>query len=154
VARKIFASYGGLLASPAYLAARGTPGSLQELLEHDCVTQPPDSGNLSTWRLQGPDGVEEDVRVRGRFISNVQGVLLKAACAGLGIAALPSILTASDVAAGRLVPVLPQYMRAGRGLSVIYASRQYVPQAVSTFVDMAMEKLSQQDWAPAARLAA
>ncbi|MDQ0081944.1 hypothetical protein J2W35_002283 [Variovorax boronicumulans] len=45
-------------------------------------------------------------------------------------------------------------MRAGRGLSVIYASRQYVPQAVSTFVDMAMEKLSQQDWAPAARLAA
>ncbi|UVH59478.1 LysR family transcriptional regulator [Variovorax paradoxus] len=154
VARKIFASYGGLLASPAYLAARGAPTSLQELLDHDCVTQPPDTGNLSTWRLQGPGGVEEDVRVRGRFISNVQGVLLKAACAGLGISALPSILTASDVAAGRLVPVLPQYMRAGRGLSVIYASRQYVPQAVSTFVDMAMEKLSQQDWAPASRLAA
>jgi DNA-binding transcriptional LysR family regulator len=58
------------------------------------------------------------------------------------------------VAAGRLVPVLPQYMRAGRGLSVIYACRQYVPQAVSTFVDMAMERLSQQDWAPASRLAA
>lgn len=148
VARRIFNSYGGLLASPAYLAARGAPASLRELAEHDCVTQPPDAGRLFTWRLQGPDGVEEDVRVRGRVISNVQGVLLKAACAGLGIAALPSILTVSEVASGMLVPVLPQYMRAGRGLSVIYASRQHVPHAVAVFVEMAMEKLGQQDWAP------
>jgi DNA-binding transcriptional LysR family regulator len=149
VARRIFASYGGLFASPAYVAAHGLPASLEELGEHQCVTQPPDTGSLSSWRLQGPDGVEQDVRVRGRFISNMQDVLRKAACAGLGIAALPSILVASDVAAGRLVPVLPQYRRAGRGLSVIYASRHHIPHAVSAFVEMAMEKLAQQDWAPA-----
>ena len=31
VARRIFASYGGLLASPAYLAAHGAPADLEEL---------------------------------------------------------------------------------------------------------------------------
>ncbi|WP_395316530.1 LysR substrate-binding domain-containing protein [Variovorax sp. UC74_104] len=148
VARRIFASYGGLLASPAYLAARGAPADLRELGEHECVTQPPDTGNFAVWRLQGPDGVEEEVRVRGRFTSNVQVALREAACAGLGIVALPTILTAADVAAGRLVPVLPGYMRAGRGLSVVYPSRQQRPLAVSAFVDMAVEKLSLREWTP------
>ncbi|SEF28176.1 LysR family transcriptional regulator [Variovorax sp. NFACC27] len=148
VARRIFASYGGLLASPAYLAAHGAPADLGELAEHECVTQPPETGNFAIWRLQGPDGAEEEVRVRGRFTSNVQVALREAACAGLGIVALPTILTASEVAAGRLVPVLPGYMRAGRGLSVVYPSRQQRPLAVSAFVDMAVEKLSLREWTP------
>lgn len=148
VARRIFASYGGLLASPAYLEAHGAPANLRELGEHACVTQPPDTGNFAVWRLQGPDGVEEEVRVRGRFTSNVQVALREAACAGLGIVALPAILTAAEVAAGRLVPVLPGYMRAGRGLSVVYPSRQQRPLAVSAFVDMAVEKLSLREWTP------
>ncbi|MGJ7501689.1 LysR family transcriptional regulator [Variovorax sp. ZT5P49] len=148
VARRIFASYGGLLASPAYLATHGAPANLEELSRHACVTQPPDTGNFTTWRLQGPDGVEEEVRVRGGFTSNMQVALREAACAGLGIVALPAILTAAEVAAGRLVPVLPQYMRAGRGLSVVYPSRQQRPRAVAAFVDMAVEKLSLQEWTP------
>jgi len=148
VARRIFASYGGLLASPAYLATHGAPADLGELAEHECVTQPPETGNFAIWRLQGPDGAEEEVRVRGRFTSNVQVALREAACAGLGIVALPTILTAAEVAAGRLVPVLPGYMRAGRGLSVVYPSRQQRPLAVSAFVDMAVEKLSLREWTP------
>ncbi len=148
VARRIFASYGELVASPAYLAAHGVPASLDELSEHECVVQP-DAGGYATWRLQDLEGAETEVRVRGRFNSNAQEVLRKAACAGLGIAALPSILTASDIAARRLVPVLPQYKRAGRGLSVVYPSRQQRPLAVTAFVDMAVEKLSAQDWMPA-----
>jgi DNA-binding transcriptional LysR family regulator len=142
VARRIFASYGELTASPAYLAAHGVPTALEDLSEHECVVQPDASGN-AIWRLQDVEGVEKDVRVRGRFNSNAQEVLRKAACAGLGIAALPSILTLPDIAAGRLVRVLPEYTRAGRGLSVVYPSRQQRPLAVSTFADMAVEKLSQ-----------
>ena len=148
VARRIFTSYGGLLASPAYIAANGAPGNLRELAEHECVTQPPETGSAAIWRLQGPDGTEEDVRVRGRFSSNTHVALREAACAGLGIVALPAILTAAEVAAGRLVPVLPQYMRAGRGMSVVYPSRQQRPLAVTAFVDMAVEKLSLQEWTP------
>jgi DNA-binding transcriptional LysR family regulator len=148
VARRIFASYGELVASPAYLAARGVPASLEELSEHECVVRP-DASGFATWRLEDLEGAEHEVRVRGRFNSNVQEVLRKAACAGLGITALPSILTVSDITAGRLVRVLPQYKRAGRGMSVVYPSRQQRPLAVTAFVDMAVEKLSVQEWMPA-----
>jgi DNA-binding transcriptional LysR family regulator len=126
----------------------GVPTSLEELREHDCVVQS-NAGGSVTWHLQDMNGMQKEVRVRGRFNSNAQDVLRKAACAGLGIAALPSVLTASDIAAGRLVRVLPQYTRAGRGLSVVYPCRQQRPLAVTAFADMAVEKLSHQDWVPA-----
>ncbi|MGJ7505307.1 MULTISPECIES: LysR family transcriptional regulator [unclassified Variovorax] len=148
VVRKIFTSYGELLASPAYLAAHGAPTTLQELTKHECVISPPDSGNCSTWRLQGPDDTEVDVKVSGRFISDSLDAQRLAACAGLGIAALPSVLTVADVESGKLVPVLPQYKRTGHGLSVLYTSQRQLPQAVSAFADMAVAKLCLQDWAP------
>ncbi len=148
VIRRIFASHGDLIASPSYLATHGMPTDLEELREHECVVQS-NTGGCVTWHLQDMNGMQKEVRVRGRFNSNAQEVLLKAACAGLGIAALPSVLTASDIAAGRLVRVLPQYTRAGHGLSVVYPSRHQRPLAVTAFADMALEKLSHQDWVPA-----
>ena len=59
----------GLVASPAYLAARGTPATLGELADHDCVTPAHPSGR-TTWRLTGPGGKEEEVQVGGRFRGN------------------------------------------------------------------------------------
>lgn len=148
VVRKIFTSHAALLASPTYLAAHGTPTTLQELTKHECVISLPETGSCTTWRLQGPDDAEIDVKVRGRFVSNSQVAQHLAACAGLGIAALPSVLTEADVASGKLVPVLPQYQRTGRGLSVLYTSRQQLPQAVSAFADMAVDKLGLLEWRP------
>lgn len=148
VIRRIFPSHGELIASPSYLAAHGVPTDLEELREHECVVQS-NTGGSATWHLQDMNGMQKVVRVSGRFNSNAQEVLRKAACAGLGIAALPSVLTASDIAAGRLVRVLPQYMRAGRGLSVVYPCRQQRPLAVTAFADMVVEKLSHQDRVPA-----
>jgi DNA-binding transcriptional LysR family regulator len=142
VARRIFASYGELVASPAYLAAHGVPASPEELSEHKCVVVQSGASGYAMWRLERQDGLEKEVRVRGRFNSNAQEVLRKAACIGLGIAALPSILTESHIAAGLLVRVLPQYKRIGHSLSAVYPSRQQRPLAVTIFVGMAVEKLS------------
>ena len=149
VARSIFSSYGGLLASPSYLRAHPAPKCIGELGFHECLTQPPDTRGYAIWRLQDQCGNEEDVRVRGRFVSNSLDALRRAACAGLGIAALPSILATQDIAAGRLLPVLPEYVRTGRGLSILFTSRQQVPRAVEAFAQMAVEKLSQQERIPA-----
>lgn len=148
VVRNVFTSYGALLASPAYLAAHGTPTTLQELAKHKCVTSPPDSGNRTIWRLQGPDDAGVDLKVNGHFISDSREAQRLAACAGLGIAALPWVLASADVASGTLVPVLPQYRRAGCCLNVLYTSRQHLPQAALAFADMAVEKLSMLEWGP------
>lgn len=132
----------GLVASPAYIAAYGTPATLQELTKHDCVISSHPSGN-ATWRLSGPDGVEEQVQVAGRFSGNTAQALRKATVAGLGIALLPPTMARVDVQAGRLVRVLPDYQRTTQGLSVLYPSRRHLPRVVSAFIDMVVEKLNE-----------
>jgi DNA-binding transcriptional LysR family regulator len=39
--RVLDAGLDGLVASPAYIAARGTPATLQDLADHDCLGRPP-----------------------------------------------------------------------------------------------------------------
>ena len=129
----------GMLASPAYLAARGAPSTLQDLVHHECLSFAHPSGH-ATWRLTGPEGMEE-VLVAGRFNGNTAQVLRKAAVAGLGIVLLPAEMTLADVRAGLLVPVLPHYQRMGHGLNVLYPSRQHLPQAVSALIALVMKKL-------------
>ena len=139
----------GLVASPAYIAARGAPGTLQDLTKHDCMTSAHPSGR-TTWRLAGPDGVEEEVQVAGRFSGNTAQALRKATLAGLGIALLPPAMATLDVQAGRLVPVLPQYQRTSQGLSVLYPSRRHLPLAVSAFIGLVIGKLSEVEALPEA----
>ena len=142
VARQLLGALSdGMVASPAYIAARGAPGTLQDVANHDCVTSAHPSGR-TTWRLTGPNGVEEEVQVAGRFTGNTALALRKATLAGLGIALLPPAMARIDLQAGLLVPVLPQYQRTSPGLSVLYPSRRHLPLAVSAFIGLVLEKLS------------
>jgi DNA-binding transcriptional LysR family regulator len=131
----------GLVASPAYIATRGTPTTLQDLADHDCMGFA-HSGGRTLWRLSGPDGAEEEVQVSGRFSGNTAQAVRKATLAGLGIALLPPTMIRRDLREGLLVPVLPQYRRDAYGLNLLYPSRRHLPLAVSAFIDLVMEKLS------------
>jgi DNA-binding transcriptional LysR family regulator len=138
VVRRIHSQAFGMVASPAYLAARGTPTDLQDLAHHDCVTFS-HPRNQATWRLHGPDGVETEVVVSGRYTANTAQALRKATLDGLGIA-LMTAMGLADVAAGRLVPVLPQYQRSDLGMAVVYPSR-HLPLAVSAFIESTVDKM-------------
>lgn len=135
-----------MVASPAYLAAHGTPTTLRDLVNHDCVSFAHPSGQ-TTWRLTGPEGIEE-VQVTGRFSGNTIQSLHNATVSGLGIAVLPSILVSLDLQAGLLVTVLQQYQRKGYGLNALYPSRQHLPLAVSALIEFVMEKLKTMEALP------
>jgi len=139
----------GFVASPDYVAARGTPSTLQDLMNHDCVSfaMP---GNTTLWRITGPEGVDEEVRLTPRFSGNTIQALRKAALAGLGITLLPQLIVKRDLNAGLLVPVLPQYKRTSYGLHVLYPSRRHLPLAVSAFIDLVVQKLSELQASPTA----
>jgi len=137
VSRRIFKDFGGLAASPDYLATYGTPDSIEDLAEHRCLTFS-DRRINSIWRLQDEEGNEKEVRVQGKFSCNTHEGLRRAAIAGLGIAVLPSVLTGHDIASGALIRVLPGYRYGGRGLSVVFPSNQQRPLAVTRFADMAV----------------
>jgi DNA-binding transcriptional LysR family regulator len=149
--RQITAQYLKLVASPAYLAARGTPQTLEDLGLHDCLIASSRHGRI-TWTLQGPQGNEE-VSVSGRFGVNSARVLVKSCIAGLGIALLPDMLIEPALRLGQVVRVLPAYRREGADFNIILPSPDQVPTAVGAFIDFAIEKLHTVMAAPVTRTA-
>ncbi len=94
-----------VVASPAYLAERGTPAQPLELAEHDCLRFNYGAAR-QVWTFQGPEG-EVRVPVRGRMRSNNIEVLREVALAGSAVALLPDWLVDDDIAAGRLLSLFP-----------------------------------------------
>jgi LysR family transcriptional regulator AphB len=139
IARRVGSNRARLVASPAYLTARGTPQSLEDLAEHDCLTVPSATGRVR-WHLEGPDGpIEMDVN--GRFQANTAFALLKACIADMGVALLPDLMTVQPLRTGELVQVLPDYGVAGLELFLVYQSRRQMPRALSAFIEFMESEL-------------
>lgn len=73
----------GLVASPQYLEKRGVPMRLEDLVNHDAVSFGHPSG-ITTWRLSGLDGVEQDVQITSRFNGNTAQALAAGDAGGVG----------------------------------------------------------------------
>jgi len=95
-----------ICAAPAFVEAHGAPGGPAELGRMNCLTD--DQNCDSVWRLAGADG-ETEVPVKGRFQTNNAMLRRAAALAGAGILLIPEMLVEDDLAAGRLVRLLPDY---------------------------------------------
>ncbi|WP_286912271.1 MULTISPECIES: LysR family transcriptional regulator [unclassified Pseudomonas] len=96
-----------LCASPQYLARAGEPEFPAQLSQHNCLGF---SGlrSFPEWRLtRGNEGVS--VKISGSLRANDNEALLEAARRGVGILAGGDWLMVEDIAAGRLVRVLPQW---------------------------------------------
>ncbi len=122
-----------LVAAPAYLQRAGTPHSVPDLARHECLVHTLKSPT-ALWRFVTPGGVTA-VRVRGALCSSLGEMLQQAALAGRGLAIHPSYMVADDVAAGRLVTVLPDSPPVGLDIYVIYPARANLPRRVRAFID-------------------
>lgn len=98
-----------LVASPAYLAARGSPPAPQDLARHEGLMSTMTGG---AWRLESDAGLQAEVSLVPRMHADESSVLLRAAEAGLGIACLPQRIASEALRAGRVQRVLPAW-RAG-----------------------------------------
>ena len=141
VARKVASGYLALAASPAYLAARGTPRTVQDLAAHDCIRAVGQTAGPTTWRLNGPDGATQ-IAVTGRFSANTGPAQKKAAIGGLGICLLPISSLLQSFQTGELVEVLPGVACSVGNMYVVYPSRRHVPRAVTAFVEMTVQRLA------------
>jgi len=141
IGHKIAATQFDLVASPSYLEMRGTPATLAELADHECLPQTSHTGPV-TWQLLGAEG-EVEIQVSSRFRANTARAVLRAAVAGLGIALLPRPVTGAEIAAGRLLRVLPEYRREGADFYAVYLSRRHIPRAVAAFIEFAVERVRQ-----------
>lgn len=77
-----------VIASPDYLARRGTPQTPHDLADHACINyRLPTLGGLYAWEFE-KDGQPTNVRVSGQLIFNSMALVQRAALAGMGLAVM------------------------------------------------------------------
>lgn len=114
-----------LCAAPTYLAAHGTPQSLTELAEHNCLRYMLAGRVHERWCFH--DGRRElEQPVRGDRISDDADVVRRWALAGRGLVYKSWLDVAQDVQAGRLVVVLPEMRGEAAPLNLICAHRAHL----------------------------
>ncbi|MDF0540879.1 LysR substrate-binding domain-containing protein [Sphingobium sp. H39-3-25] len=122
------------IASPAYLAARGTPTHPSDLGQHDylCYTNIPTPDVL---RLKGPGGQQVVVQVKPRLLTNSGEAMLPALRQGVGVAMLPDFIVGDDLADGTLVEILPEWRPPPFGLHLVTPPSRLRPARVQALLD-------------------
>ena len=128
-----------ICASPAYLARHGTPRTPDDLARHECVDFMQWSRHMR-WRLSGKEARHDGVTPESRFRSNNGQALRMAALHGFGIVMQAEILLAGDIAAGRLVPLLADYVPAPRLMHLLYPRDRQPTPKLTTFIDFLLER--------------
>lgn len=121
-------------ASPAYLAAAGTPATPADLAGHRCLIY--GHGRTGTWQYAGPAGKRaEAVTVSGPLCSNNGEMLREVALDGRGLIQLPDFLVDDAVATGRLIRVLDDHAPPPFPLSAVYPRHRQTSLLVRAFID-------------------
>ncbi len=128
-----------LAAAPSYLAQHGQLQHPRELSEHECLG-PSYWRRHDRWRLVGPDGEVCAVTVRGRFTANQGNALRIAALHGVGIVLQPEVVLADDLAAGRLLPVLPAWSLMPSPMYLIYPQDRRPTAKLRSVVDFLLAR--------------
>jgi DNA-binding transcriptional LysR family regulator len=122
-----------ICASPAYLAAHGTPRVPEDLAAHNCLVGRGAMLNTS-WPVQR-NGELGSVRVSGNFLANNGEVLRDAALAGVGIMMTARWQVEDDFRAGRLVDLLPEHVPTNRAIYAVLPRQGTLSPKVRAFVD-------------------
>jgi DNA-binding transcriptional LysR family regulator len=130
-----------ICASPEYIGRRGLPRTLADLASHDCIAHSARS-TPRVWHLIGPDGEKVSVQINGRPTINSALAVRQAALEGLGIIELNSYLVGEDIAAGRLVRLLPQYRPKELHFYAVYAERRFLAPKIRVFVDAMLARMT------------
>lgn len=129
-----------LVASPAYLSARGRPAHPSELGGHATLSMSEDESR-QRWTLHGPAEAVVRVDIHPALMTADFPVLMEAAIAGMGIALLPESVCADAVRAGQLQVVFRDW-RLPQGIChAVYPSRRGVLPAVRSLIDFLAERI-------------
>ncbi|MEO9135921.1 MAG: LysR family transcriptional regulator [Casimicrobiaceae bacterium] len=141
IGRRIGVSQMICCAAPSYLAEHPAPRTPADLLSHPCLTYAYSSvGNV--WRFSDAQHAVHEVKVNGPVHANNGAMLAALAVAGVGINLEPDFIVADDVRAGRLLPLLPDYVAPAIDINAAYASRRHLSAKVRSFIDFLVQRFA------------
>lgn len=122
-----------VVASPAYIKRHGTPITLDELSNHNCLAFSSDGSQRGwTFRQNGKNVV---LKVEGNMVCNDGEVLHDWAIAGKGLAWRSMWEVGTEIESGKLVTVLDDFTAPGNDIYAIFAQRRHLPLRIRAFVD-------------------
>jgi len=139
-ARKVSQTRRVIVASPDYLARRGTPRVPEDLHAHNCL-------NFNFRRAEPVwpfvrDGQEFRLTVQGGIEANNGETLGQLAADGVGITRVGAFSVAEAIATGRLVPLLEDFNPGDvENTHAVFVGGANTPARVRVFVDFLAERL-------------
>lgn len=124
-----------LVAAPEYLERAGTPKVPNDLMRHACLHHRyATSGKMEPWPLyEGETEIRLDLPMTAAV--NTIEPLIALAERGMGIACLPDFAIIAPLATGRLVPVLPDFVRHTGPFRLLWPTGRHIAPKVRVFVD-------------------
>jgi DNA-binding transcriptional LysR family regulator len=126
-------------ASPAYLEARGTPRTPDDLAAHDCIIY---EGFLGpdVWKFMR-DGTDVTVTLQPRLVVSNLEAACDAARAGMGLTWTFSYLVKASIEEGTLTTVLDAFQAATLPVNFVYTAGRFIPIKLRAFLDFAAPRL-------------
>jgi len=122
-----------ICAAPVYLEQRGTPHTLADLSDHDCLAYSQNS-NRSEWRLLD-GGKPKQVQVPVRMRSNTLDGVVAAAVEGAGLVYAPAWAVMNFVKAGRLKVILSRHELPPHPINAVFTHNRLLSGKVRALVD-------------------
>ena len=139
IARKLATMQLWPCASPAYLAARGTPVTIDDLVGHTLIAH---SEHLLLRRIRTPRGEVRDLDLPPGTVIPEPAVLKTMLIGGAGIGWLPDFHARDAIADGSLVQVLPDHGTDALDVHALYPSHRSLSAKVRVFIDAMVEHLA------------
>ncbi len=123
-----------VVASQAYLKARGEPKTPEAIASHDTIQ----FGVTPEWRF-AKDGRELRMTTTPRFITNSADAAIQYAEQGGGLADVMAYQAADAIKGGRLKIVLAKFQRPALPIHIVYPTSRLLSAKVRTFIDLVIE---------------
>ncbi|WP_258340862.1 LysR family transcriptional regulator [Citrobacter amalonaticus] len=133
IARRLGDCESVLCASEAYLRQHGTPQTLEDLTQHNCLYYSGFAGK--SWHFLNEQGEAVLVAIKGNLSAGISSLLCESALAGMGIALVPEKEAREGLAQGRLVRLLPTLQPRRLAVYGLYLSREHQPAGLRLFLE-------------------
>ncbi|WP_042878589.1 LysR family transcriptional regulator [Cupriavidus necator] len=133
-----------LAASPRYLDRKGTPRSVEDLVNHEMMIYAYANRPNELAFTRGDE--QRVVTVPSKMESNEGQVLRAAALEGMGILVQPKYIIYDDIVAGRLIPVLDDWDLPRLTVNIAFQTRNHLPARVRLFIEFLVSHFQRMDY--------
>ncbi|WP_284337475.1 LysR family transcriptional regulator [Comamonas sp. NoAH] len=123
-----------LLASPDLISRMGGLPTIADLGEWPSLGSV-QGGKDFAWNLWGPENAQARILTKPRMVTDDRIALWRAALHGAGVVMLPTAMVQTDIDAGRLVQLLPQWHPRAGIVHAVFPSRRGLLPAVRALLD-------------------